>query len=616
MPEPYPGAAQAPEHCRRWLAPFATINALIMSVITLLHAQMPAALTAKLYLVLGMLLHFAVLAFALTLVVILLSSFRIARPYRPALAVTLFGIAQVVIFTNVKVFSLYHFHLNGMVLNLLFSGALLENLAFSQSMWLSIAGVVLIVLITQLVAAKLSRNLLRPKRYSNRHHFGVFFAGYVGLQLVSGYADALGWEHITGQNRYIPWMPQTTMRSTLEKMGVDVVEKKTNQLSVNNSLDQLSYPHQPLQCNQDKPLNILMLVVDSLRADQLTAEIMPHTYGLKNRSLVFNNHFSTGNATRYGLFSLMYGLSPSYWKPMLATEQGSILLERTQALGYEHFIYGSSTLTFPEFDRTIFSALRDRLQQGQHKNSAANDADITRRLLEDLQKLPGDQPFFGFLFYDAAHAFHLPADYPRPFQPLLEKVNYLDLDKDSDPLPFLNLYKTTVHYIDRLIGHTLTTLEAQGRLDSTLVVITSDHGQEFNETGNNFWGHNSNFSQWQTKVPLVILWPGKSAASIDTLSSHEDLVPSLLHEAFGCTNPSSDYSTGYSLFDLPATGRGILLESWTDRAILYDNHLFLIDPLGDIDPVDLDYQPVEQQELPPTVLAEQVERMSRFLKMR
>lgn len=616
MPEPYPGAAQAPEHCRRWLAPFATINALIMSLITLLHAQMPAALTAKLYLVLGMLLHFAVLAFALTLVVILLSSFRIARPYRPALAVILFGIAQVVIFTNVKVFSLYHFHLNGMVLNLLFSGALLENLAFSQSMWLSIAGVVLIVLITQLVAAKLSRNLLRPKRYSNRHHFGVFFAGYVGLQLVSGYADALGWEHITGQNRYIPWMPQTTMRSTLEKMGVDVVEKKTNQLSVNNSLDQLSYPHQPLQCHRDKPLSILMLVVDSLRADQLTAEIMPHTYGLKNRSLVFNNHFSTGNATRYGLFSLMYGLSPSYWKPMLATEQGSILLEHTQALGYEHFIYGSSTLTFPEFDRTIFSALRDRLQQGQHKNSAANDADITRRLLEDLQKLPGDQPFFGFLFYDAAHAFHLPADYPRPFQPLLEKVNYLDLDKDSDSLPFLNLYKTTVHYIDSLIGHTVKALETQGRLDNTLVVITSDHGQEFNETGNNFWGHNSNFSQWQTKVPLVILWPGKSATSIDTLSSHEDLVPSLLHEAFGCTNPSSDYSTGYSLFDLPATGRGIMLESWTDRAILYDNHLFLIDPLGDIDPVDLDYQPVEQQVLPPTVLAEQVERMSRFLKMR
>lgn len=114
----------------------------------------------------------------------------------------------------------------------------------------------------------------------------------------------------------------------------------------------------------------------------------------------------------------------------------------------------------------------------------------------------------------------------------------------------------------------------------------------------------------------MILWPGKSAASIDTLSSHEDLVPSLLHEAFGCTNPSSDYSTGYSLFDLPATGRGIMLESWTDRAILYDNHLFLIDPLGDIDPVDLDYHPVEQQELPPTVLAEQVERMSRFLKMR
>lgn len=56
------------------------------------------------------------------------------------------------------------------------------------------------------------------------------------------------------------------------------------------------------------------------------------------------------------------------------------------------------------------------------------------------------------------------------------------------------------------------------------------------------------------------------------------------------------------------------MESWTDRAILYDNHLYLIDPIGDIDVVDQNYDPVENITLPPKILADTIEHMSRFLK--
>lgn len=608
--------SQSAEHCRRWLAPFATINALIMTIVTLYHSQWPNDVAAKIYLIIGMQFHFAVIAFVITLLVILLTQFKLIRPHRAKVAIVIFSLAQIIVFANIKVFSLYHFHLNGMVLNLLFSGALLENLAFSYVMWFSIIAIVLLILAGQALLVSINRKLPRSHRLSSRHHFGFFFAGYIALQLLSGCAEAFGWDNITGQNRFIPWMPQTTLRSSLEKMGFDVPEKKANQFSASGKANSLNYPYAPLQCHNKQPINILMLVVDSLRADLLTSDVMPNTYALKDEALVFNNHYSTGNATRFGLFSLMYGLSPSYWKTMLAAERGSLLLEQTRANNYQHFIYGSSTLTFPEFDRTVFSAVRDQLQQGQFTNSAANDRDITDRLIADLQKLPEQQPFFGFLFFDAAHAFQLPDNYPRPFQPILEKVNYLSLDNNSDPQPFLNLYKTTAHYVDSLVGEIVNSLEKQNRLENTLIIITSDHGQEFNETRKNFWGHNSNFSVWQTKVPLLMLWPQKAPATVNELSSHEDIVPSILSDVFGCTNPRDDYTTGYSLFDLPKHDRGIMLESWTDRAILYDNLLYLIDPLGDIDIVDLNYQLVDQPELPPKVLAENIKHMSRFLKAR
>lgn len=603
---------QTTEKCRRWLAPYTTLNALLMAIINLCYTQWPEELTAKLYLVFGMALHFSVIAFVLTLVIVALTLWEKMHKYRITIAITLFTLAQLVIISNVKVFDLYHFHLNGMVLNLLFSGALLENIAFSYVMWLSIAGILLTLVAMQAIILITSRKLFCPKRLSSKYQFGFFFTGYIALQLVSGCAEAFGWEGITDQNRLIPWMPQTTMRSTLEKMGFDVKAKSENQFASKNK--GLKYPQNPLECHAEKPMNILMLVVDSLRADLLTSEAMPNTFALKDRALVFNNHYSTGNATRYGLFSLMYGLSPSYWKPILATEKGSLLIDQTISNHYQHFIYGSSTLTFPEFDRTIFSAVRSQLQQGQFKNSAANDRNISNRLIADIQKTPIDQPFFGFLFFDAAHAFHLPDDYPHPFQPMMEKVNYLSLNNDSDPLPFLNLYKTSVHYIDSLIGEILRELEAQNRLENTLVLITSDHGQEFNETRQNFWGHNSNFSVWQTKVPMLIMWPRKSPASIDLLSSHEDVIPTLMEGVFGCTNPIEDYATGHSLFNLPQTERGIMMESWTDRAILYDNHLYLIDHLGDIDAVDLNYQSADHMELPPKVLATHIGHMARFLK--
>lgn len=42
-------------------------------------------------------------------------------------------------------------------------------------------------------------------------------------------------------------------------------------------------------------------------------------------------------------------------------------------------------------------------------------------------------------------------------------------------------------------------------------------------------------------------WPGHANQQIDTLTSHQDLVPTLLPELLGVTSPEVDYSTGHSL---------------------------------------------------------------------
>lgn len=113
----------------------------------------------------------------------------------------------------------------------------------------------------------------------------------------------------------------------------------------------------------------------------------------------------------------------------------------------------------------------------------------------------------------------------------------MELNNSFDPAPYLARYKNSVRYADNLIQKVLDYLEEKHLLDETIVVISSDHGDEFNDNKLNFWGHGGNFTDAQIKVPLVIHWPGKKPANIEYMTSHLDLVPTLLPEVLGCETP-------------------------------------------------------------------------------
>lgn len=602
-----------PTSFHRWLILFAFFNALIAAGMSFTLCNWPDAFLPGLYLGIAMLINFVMWSSLLALPLALLPLIKIPLMVCRLVSFVIYSMALTVVLVNLKVYALYHFHLNGMVLNLVFSGALLENLAFSVSMWLSTLGAVAIVVLSVIVTYKLSLMTSNALHMHSGFMVTSIVVIIIALQLFTGTADALGWKNYTAQHRYIPWMQVTTMRSTLKKMGFAVVDKKDTRLNKDQG-NQIQYPLEPLNCSTKENYNILFLIVDSLRADMLTPDVMPFTHSLQDQSLNYRNHYSNANATRYGMFSLFYGLPGNYWKAMLEAERGSLLFDETIARNYQHFIYGSSTLTFPEFDRTIFTRLREQLQKGSYNHSATNDININQRLIEDIRQTSPDKPFFGMAFYDAPHAYSLPKDFNSPFKPLLEEVNYMELHENYDPTPFLNLYKSTALFVDGLIRDVFQQLEQQQLLDKTIVIITSDHGQEFNDTGNNTWGHNSNFSQWQTKVPMLMRWPGKETKTISNLTSHEDILPTLLNNAFGCTTPTDRYSTGMNLFTSIPETRSVLFESWTDRAILYDNKMFLISPYGDIDTVDLNNRTMDDVTVPMHIITENLERMSRFVK--
>lgn len=130
-----------------------------------------------------------------------------------------------------------------------------------------------------------------------------------------------------------------------------------------------------------------------------------------------------------------------------------------------------------------------------------------------------------------------------------------------------------------MIGRVLRILEKNGWLDNTVVVVTSDHGEEFNDSKLNYWGYNGNFSDAQIKIPLVISWPGMPAKQISHRTTAYDVGATLLKRVLDVQNPVEDFSVGQDLFE--PKGRDIFfVGSYNEDAIVAGDEVLLIKMSG------------------------------------
>ena len=126
-------------------------------------------------------------------------------------------------------------------------------------------------------------------------------------------------------------------------------------------------------------------------------------------------------------------------------------------------------------------------------------------------------------------------------------INNLD-DLVKEPLQRIdsikNRYINSVHHLDMQYGRIFDYLKTHQLLDNTIVILIGDHGEEFMEHG--FWGHNSTFVDQQIRTPLVIYVPGMKPLVSDQVTSHMDVIPTIMPK-LGVSNPTSDYALGYNL---------------------------------------------------------------------
>jgi len=451
-----------------------------------------------------------------------------------------------------------------MVLNIIFTPGGLESLDQGIGIKILFLFITIAIIFIEIFIFKISKNI-KINIFKKLIFLLLFFL--IIDKTFSAYATIKDIVWITKNMKVFPFYQPLKIRSFAEKyFGIKAERDYIPQIS--DRKGKLNYPKKNLEIKANFLPNIIFIVVDSIRFDMLSSEITPNIYSFakKENAFIFKNHYSGGNATRFGIFSIFYGIYGNYWFDILGERKSPVFLDILQKLDYDIGIFASARLTYPEFDRTCFVNIPySKIYDKPEGDKVEKDKKITEKAIEFI-KTKRKYPFFSFIFYDSTHGSY---DYPKElekFKPSADGVDHLLLSPEKIK-PIFNRYKNSVHFCDWLSEKILKTLKEEKILDKTIIVITGDHGEPFFERG--YYGHNQNYSDYEIKVPLILYIPKQKGKEINLMTSHLDIVPTLMN-ILGISNSYFDYSNGIPLLktDEIKKRKFVTCFSWDTAAII------------------------------------------------
>jgi len=492
-------------------------------------------------------------------------------------------VTNILIFTDGTIFTVFGFHFNSFVWNLITTPGGIESMGSGSASYTSVALVLAGILSAQIVLMLLlitrykkylKSNLRQPVKLY-RYLIAIFFTLTLGERIGYVMGDIYAYGPVYETSSAFPYYKQTKFRTLASWLNLDI--KKRNDLKAYEDGGSLNYPLKPLQIKTPaNKMNVIWLVAESLRWDMLDKEIMPNTWSFAENAHRFKHHYSGGNGTRMGMFSMFYGLYGPYWNQFLAEHRSPVLMDVLQDQGYQMEMFTSAKFTYPEFDKTIFARIpKKHLHQDAPGKPPERDRVNIDRMMSFIDKQKGKNPFMTFMFFESTHARYYYPDAGKIRKSSLKEIDYLNTSRESlekDIVQIKNRYINASHYVDSQIGRLLRYLTSKNLLDNTIVVITGDHGEEFMEKGR--WGHNSDFVEEQIRTPLVLWIPGSGASVDSNISSHLDIVSTIL-PWLGVENKSSDYSNGYNLLST-AKRPFAVVSDWTRVAYIGPEYKYSI----------------------------------------
>lgn len=289
--------------------------------------------------------------------------------------------------------------------------------------------------------------------------------------------------------------------------------------------------------------NILLLSIDTLRADRFNAQTMPQLTALFAEGRIYQNAYSPAPWTLPAHASMLTGQYPAHHGVRKSDAKLS-----PDVVTLAEVLNGEGFYTWAVTEGNFVSA-RYGLSQGFYRyleqapkmmerevgeiSKLAANLEIAREGVRSLKDVPQ------FLFF---HTYEVHCPYV-PRDGLLDPeglggTQWL-LDNDGKPLShevyrqIEKLYDGEVAYTDALLAPFLRELVESG---NWLIILTSDHGDEFGEHGGLL--HGDSLYNEAVQVPLAIVGAGVDPGRVETACSLVDIAPSIL-QVLGVAVPDS-----------------------------------------------------------------------------
>ncbi len=338
------------------------------------------------------------------------------------------------------------------------------------------------------------------------------------------------------------------------------------------------------------PPNVLLIVLDTTRADRISSfgyerQTSPNLDGLAEEGTLFENCTTPGPWTLPSHASLFTGLYPRDHKT--TCEPPRRLAKRMTTLAE---VLGQNGYRTAGFSNNPWLTVATGLQQGfDHFDDVWRSHRLAGRIPVDmgaettnarvLKTIDGwsdqPQPFFVFINYFEPHLpYSPPYPYNRKFIPRGTDPRWIDslagwehprevgyvlkvdgMEVSEEEFETLEaLYDGEIAYLDSRLGELFDALEQRDLLDTTLIVVLSDHGEHFGD--HEMMDHKLSVYDNLLRVPLVLRYPPaipagrRVSAQVQTI----DIFPTVL-ELCGIDHPAPGNSEPLPFEDGEGAGR-------------------------------------------------------------
>ncbi|MHC4713696.1 MAG: sulfatase-like hydrolase/transferase [Planctomycetota bacterium] len=344
-----------------------------------------------------------------------------------------------------------------------------------------------------------------------------------------------------------------------------------------------------------KPSRIVLIVSDAMRADRLGAlragrSITPNLDALAARGLVFENCYAPSTWTKTSMASILTGTYPPYNGVLTPDDtipkNCDTIADMLKRQGYDTYGVQTNPWLAPE-EPTLdthgkqvrwygfhkgFDSYRylepDTLDRSVEQPAYANAVALNGTAEEAIARPFG--PLFLYLHYMETHQPWLdrvPREFSGKFcskregrsvgavfhddQKLIKRIFSVPFEEvsDDEKVRLDEIYDEAVAYVDMMIGRIITSLRERPEASETLIIFTSDHGDElFDHRG---LGHAHTVYEELTRVPLIICGPGIRPGRVRERLSNVNLYETL--KALVCPEDEGRESVGAPL--IAASGR-------------------------------------------------------------